>query len=55
LPPRLTLLLAQWSIAVEHLVLNYGEISTEKCMAFCPSHNKTKNNLRQEKKVSGYN
>jgi hypothetical protein len=39
----------------EYLVkAKYGEMSTEKCMAYCPYYNKTKNNLRQEKKVSGY-
>jgi hypothetical protein len=32
----------------------WGNVN-RKCMAICPCHDKTKNNLRQEKEVSGYN
>ena len=53
---ELSLQLVQWSIAVDYLVKAklWGNVN-RKCMAFCPCHNKSKNNLRHEKKVSGYN
>jgi hypothetical protein len=54
--PELSLPLVQSSFARRYLMkAKYREMATEKCMVCGPCHNKTKNNLRQEKEVSGYN
>jgi hypothetical protein len=54
--PNQTLPLVQLCMEYEYLVKAklWGNVN-RKCMAFCLCHNKTKNNLNQEKKVSGYN
>jgi hypothetical protein len=56
LPPKQALQLVQWSFSSAYIAQAklWGDVS-RKCMAFCPSYNKTKNNLRQEKEVSDYN